>query len=421
MGIGGSGCSAAAAVAYEFGYKVSGCDLTDSIYTSHLEKNNVKIFSGHSPKHLEDISLLVLSPAIENLDKENPELLEAKKRGIEVLTWQEFVGTELLRDKFVISVAGTHGKSTTTALIGLILEKGGLDPTVILGAQVKEWGENFRVGKSNYFVIEADEYNSNFLNYRSNIGVITNIDFDHPEYFKDENSLNKAFADFADNFKKDSVLFRGAGVNLTNNHGKTIDIHKREFELKIPGDFNQLNASIAYQVGSYLSVEEKKILETLRNFAGVKRRFELIGEVGGIKIFDDYAHHPTALRVTLKAAREKFVKNKIWVVFQPHMFTRTYKLFSNFLTVFNEANVEKVIVTDIFPSREKDTGLVHAKDLVEKINYSVGFEKALYLSKEEAKNYLAENLENDDIVVVAGAGDIIELSKSLKTALQEKE
>lgn len=417
MGIGGSGCSGVAAIAQAFSYHVDGCDLAEGSFTDYLSEKNIPVLKGHDPSHLKDVDLLVISPAITSLDTDNLELQKAKERGMPVMTWQEFTGRELQKDKFVIAVAGTHGKSTTTALIGLMMDKAGLDPTVLVGAEVKEWGRNFRLGKSQYFLIEADEYNNNFLNYQANVGVITVIEFDHPEFFADIGQVESAFEKFVSGFKQESVLIKSPSVSLTNPKGKTISFKERSFEMKIPGRFNQLNASIAYETGNYLGIESSILNEIILNFSGVKRRFELVSQVAGIKIYDDYAHHPTAIKQTLMALRQKFPSEQLWVVFQPHMFSRTKALFGDFVKVFKEASVDKIIITDIFPSREKDTGLVHSRDLVQ----AIGQDKAQYLpSIPEAVNYLSERVAALSVVMVMGAGDINNLSLALKERLQNE-
>ena len=201
MGIGGSGASACAAIANSLGYKVSGCDINPTEeFTTELKGTPIQ--KGHSPSHLTGVDILAITPAILSLDPDNPELAEAKKRKIKILTWQQFLGRSLTKDKFVIAICGTHGKSTTTAMIGQILEDAGLDPTVILGANVKRWGGNFRVGQTKYFIVEADEFNDNYLSLTPEISVVTNIDFDHPEYFKNFLSYKRSFQNFLHNTKK---------------------------------------------------------------------------------------------------------------------------------------------------------------------------------------------------------------------------
>lgn len=375
LGIGGSGASGAAAIAKAQGFVVSGCDK---------EQN------GHSPKHLKNIDLLAVTPAVYSLDPQNPELLEAKQKNIPIMTWQKFLGKYLAKDKFVIAVAGTHGKTTTTAMIGKILEDARLDPTVELGAIVPWWKANYRVGKGKYFIVEADEYNDNFLNFKPDIAVVTNIEMDHPEYFKNLAAVKKSFDKFKARSKK---VFDKPNPKLIN------------FSLQVPGKFNISNASLAYQVGVELSIKKEIIQQSLQNYQGISRRFEYIGDYHGAKVYSDFGHHPTEIKVTMQAARQKFPQQKILLIFEPHMFTRTYKLFTDFVKAFREIPIDKIIITDIYQSREKDKGLVTAKQLAE----AVDKKNTVYVSKKELINYLPEN----GIIFFMGAGDIDKLAKQL--------
>ena len=373
LGIAGSGASASAAIAQAQGYEITGCDLD---------------LRGHSPNHLKNIDILAVTPAIFSLDPQNPELLQAKKLGIPVMTWQEFMGKYLTRDKFVIAVAGTHGKTTTTAMIGTLLENAGLDPTVELGAEVSKWKANFRVGKGKFFVCEADEYNDNFLNFKPDIAVVTNIEMDHPEYFKDFQAVKKSFDKFKNQSKK---VIDQPNPKLINS-------------LQIPGDFNILNASLAFQVGIFLQIDPKIIQKSLQNYQGVGRRFELLGEFKGAKVYSDFGHHPTEIKVTMEAAREKFPKQKIWLIYEPHMFTRTKTLFNDFVKVFREIPVDRIIITDIYQSREIDKGLVTSKQLADAAGKQ-------YIAKNQLNDYLEKELKENDVIFFMGAGDIDKMAK----------
>lgn len=399
MGIAGSGMSAVAAIAAFQGYQISGCDLNpDSEYLKDLRKEvKFRFYQGHDTHHLRNVDILTITPAVTSLDPDNPEIAEARKRKIQILTWQEFMGRYLHQGKFVICVAGTHGKSTTTAMIGLILERAGFDPTVEVGAIVPQWRRNFRVGKGKYFVCEADEFNDNFLNYHPDVAVITNIEFDHPEYFKNLASVKKSFNKFVKNLKPGGLLIRDSKL-------------PKDLKLQIPGEFNRQNAALAWRVTSHLGIGSEIIHQTLASFKGIGRRFDLKGEYQGAKIYDDYAHHPTAIKATIEAARQKFPRQKIWLIFQPHMFSRTKALFSDFVKVFQEIKADRVIVTDIFPSREKDTGLVSSQDLVQVI----ARKNVEYLGQIEAvAQFLKKNLKRDEVVINMGAGDIYSLSQIL--------
>ncbi len=410
MGAGGAGCSAAFAIAKSQGFYVNGCDIEPtSPYLDKKLSNLVK--TGHDPKHLIDISVVVYSPAVVSLDNENEEIIEARKKGLEVLSWDRFVANELLKDKFVIAVAGTHGKGTVTAMVGVILEKAGMDPTCLVGAVAADWGKNYRVGKSKYFVIEADEYSEKFLNFVPNIAAITNIEFDHPEYFKDFEHLQETFKKFVDKLPHDSALVTGAGVDLENKNGETIKATEPlKLDLKMPGEFNQYNAAVASAVAEKLNIKREQIFKTLENFKGVERRFEFIGEEKGVLVFDDYAHHPTAITKTLIAAREKFPDKKIRVVYEPHLYTRTKILFDDFVKSFSEAPIDEVIFVNIFAAREKNTVNISSCDLAKAIKGN----KAKYIpSLDKTADYLAKSSVVGDVIFTIGAGYIYKLPRKI--------
>ena len=407
MGVGGAGCSAVFAIAKNLGFQVSGCDNeSDSPYLDSSLKSLTVV--GHSPDHVKGNDLLVYSPAITAFDPTNPELVEARKKVIEIMPWDQFVAESLLKDKFVIAVAGTHGKGTVTSMIGVAMEKAGLDPTCLVGAVVMDWGRNYRVGKSKYFVLEADEYSEKLLRFRPNIGVITNIEFDHPEMFEDLDEIKKLFSKFANCLKEDSSLIVGPKVEVKNPHGKTFQVLEPvSYEIKMLGSFNKLNTAIAVKVLQELQIEEQKITDSLQNFNGVSRRFEFIGEEKGVLVFDDYAHHPTAIKETVHETRIKFPNKKIWVVYQPHLFSRTKALFGEFVKVFKESEADTTILVDIFEARETDNQEISSQDIVK----AIGLETVKYMtSLEEAANFLVTRVSGGDMILTVGAGDIYTLA-----------
>lgn len=416
LGIGGSGASAIAAIAKAQGYQVSGCDKVPfNEFTKVFDQNT--LFEGHSPDHLERVDILAVTPAIYSLDPNNQELLAAKNKGIPVMTWQEFMGKYLEEDKFVIAISGTHGKSTTTAMVGLLLENAGLDPTVELGAVIPQWGTNYRIGKGGYFVSEADEFNDNFLVSYPNISIVTTIEMDHPEYFKDFASYKKSFKKFLSQ-TKDKIIanYSDPGVkdvlasHLTSG-STSLDYSKQliDFPLQVPGKHNILNASAAYQVGLALGIDPEVIKKSLQNFTGIGRRFEYLGEYNGAKVYSDFAHHPTEIKVTLETAREKFPDKEIVVIFQPHMFSRTYALFDDFVKVLKNSPADKTYILDIFPSREVDTRLVTSKQLVEAIDQ----ENVLYVPESEILEKIKTEAGDNKILMFIGAGDNHKLAKEL--------
>ncbi len=423
LGIGGSGTSAAAAIAEAQGFCITGCDLQPYNEFTQSFKNS-QLFTGHNPNHLASqptsgsINLLVVTPAIFSLDPNNHELTAARRQNIPVVTWQQFVGEYLAQDKVVISVCGTHGKTTTTAMIAKILEDAKLDPTVLLGAIIPKWKRNYRIGKGKYFIVEADEFNDNFLSYKPTIIVVTNIEMDHPEYFKDfetyKQSFGKFFSQTADKIianlsdpgiSKVLASHPRGGSSIIDYSNKLIN-----FPLQVPGQHNILNASAAYQVGLYLKIDPEIIKKSLMSYTGAERRFEKMGEFKGIEVYSDFAHHPTEIKVTLETARTKFPNQKITVIFQPHMFSRTHALFDDFVKVLQNAPVDQIFIMDIYASREKDAGLVNSKQLVEAVHQK----RTKYIPTEE--KILAEiysKVKPKEVLFFLGAGDTHNLAKKL--------
>lgn len=419
LGMGGSGASAAAGLAQAQGFEVSGCDLNPfNEFTTQFNKS--QLLKGHSAKHLDQTDILAVTPAIFSLDPKNPELIEASQKNIPILTWQQFLGKYLTKNKFVIAICGTHGKTTTTAMISKILEDAHLDPTVLLGAIYTKWKTNYRTGHSKYLVVEADEFNDNFLSLKPDITIVTNIEMDHPEYFKNFDQVLESFRAFLSQTKKTIVAnLQDPGVaqvlkdimKMPNRPlRKYLDYSRSElnFELQIPGQFNRSNAKAALQVGLLLGIDPEIIKMSLSSFKGVSRRFELIGSYKGNQVFSDFGHHPTEIEKTVMAAREKFPRQKIWLIYQPHMFSRTKFLFDQFVAVFKRIPVEKITIMDIYPSREVDTGIISAKQLVNAINTQhISYSSWEKLSKELRHNNLYQ------VIFCMGAGDIDQKIKEL--------
>lgn len=430
LGIGGSGASAAAAIAETQGFEITGCDLEPHNEFTTIFKPD-QLLTGHNPQHLHlashigsgNVDTLAVTPAIFSLDPNNPELLAAKAKNIPIMTWQQFLGEYLTKDKFVIAVCGTHGKTTTTAMIAKLLEDAGLDPTVELGAVVPKWGTNFRLPSQTshgrgYFALEADEFNDNFLYLKPDIIVVTNIEMDHPEYFKDFEAIKESFKKFLLQ-TKDTIIanLNDPGVYQTLNvHPKGVNTiidyskHLIDFSLQIPGEFNKINASAAYQVGLSLGINPKAIRRSLQNYEGVGRRFEYIGQYRKAKVYSDFGHHPTEIKVTMEAAREKFPNQRILLVYQPHMFSRTKILFDDFVKVFQDLPVDKAFLIDIYPSREIDTGTVTSKQLVEAISKP----SVAYIGNtNQTLEKLKPEISPGDIVFFMSAGDTDRLAKEL--------
>ena len=380
IGVGGSGIYGVSKLAEQMGYEVTGCDLEGS---TAYAKN---IFKGHDASHLKDIDLVIVSPAVFYQNANHPEMIEAKNRGI-VVTWQEFVGKYLSKGKKVIAVAGTHGKSTTTAMIGKILTDEGLDPTVITGANVPEWHGSVRFGSGKYFVIEADEFNNNFLHYHPEIAIVNNIEFDHPDFFKNE-------AEVKESFKKFVGTLIGPKILITEKDSQNL-----KFKLKVLGEHNQKNANMAYLLGRKLGIAEDRIIKSLEGFTGIGRRMELISEKSGIKIFDDYAHHPTAIKTTIEGLRDAYPGSKIWVIDEPHGFARTHALLPKYKGVFKGA--DKVIIGPIFKARDKETFGITPESVakISEHKNAVGL-----ASFNQIKEIVSSEVKSGDIILVMGAG-----------------
>lgn len=436
MGIGGSGMSGVALTAHEMGFEVSGCDLEDQTpYIEKLKKLGIKIYHGHDPNHLNNVDILCVTPAAFFLNPDHPEFVEGK--GKNLMTWQAFLGRILQKDKRVICVAGTHGKSTTTSMLSLLLEAAGLDPSAMVGATLPRWGSNCRVGKSDIFVTESDEFYDNFLNYTPDILILNNIEFDHPDYFKDEKQLFESFKKHLLSLKGEKVLIYNQdspgvtkllkllssgelsalklhGYSLKNMNIKlTSEASEFEFEntlykIKVAGKHNISNALGVIICGRLLGVQTSVIKKSLLLFEGIGRRMELLGTKNGINVFDDYAHHPTAIKVTFEALRQKFPKSKILAIVEPHTFSRTKALLPLYKNVFDDA--DEVIIAPIFRSRDKEDFGISGQSIVEISNHK----KINYLdSYEEIISYSKQNVKNGDVIIVMGAGNSYKLSRDI--------
>jgi len=433
IGIGGIGISALAQYYLAKGHKIKGSDLASSEIIDLLKKSGAEIFIGlHSVKNLlEDKDLVIYSPAVTS---NNPEFQKAKKLNIKTQSYPQALG-DLTKDYFTIAVSGTHGKSTTTAMVSLILIKAGLDPTVIIGTRLKEFGNtNFRAGKSKYLVIEADEWQASFLNYWPKIIVLTNIEKEHLDYYKDLDHILNTYKEYIGHLSKDGVLIMNEDdINISKIKKaqsaklqfktQNYSLRKKESEivrkiLKIPGEHNIYNALAALTVARVLKIPDKISLEALSEYKGVWRRFEIIkGKIANkkITIISDYAHHPTEIKATLEAVRQKFPNQKIWCVFQPHQHQRTFYLFDDFVKVFSSVPINNLIITDIYDvvgrEKKKIKTEVNSKKLIEAINRP----NAVFLPKEKIKNHLKKNLEKGDILIIMGAGDIYKLIEEFST------
>jgi UDP-N-acetylmuramate--alanine ligase len=415
--------------------EISGCDLARSENTARLEKLGARIAQGHDPSHVDAADLLVISSAVRD---DNPEVAAARARGIPVIRRAEMLG-EIMRLKQGIAVAGTHGKTTTTSLTGMVLTEAGFDPTIVVGGQVHILGTNARLGKGDYLVAEADEYDRSFLELTPVVAVITNVEADHLDTYRDLSDILDAFATFANRvpffgsvvvcaddpgarsllprIKKRVVTYGESPEAGLSARAVRLEADETSFEvvdarqgllgaarLKLAGRHNVLNALAAIAVGRELLVPFDQIVRALENFTGVVRRFERKGERGGVLVVDDYAHHPTEIRATLSAARQVYPRRRLVALFQPHLFSRT----RDFCAEFGEAlgGADAAIVMDVYPSREQPIPGVTG-ELIAQAARSAGGRLVMYLpEKQEVVSCLERTLCPGDLLVTLGAGDV---------------
>ena len=412
IGIGGIGTSAIARMFLLEGKKVSGSDMAASEVTKALQDVGVVIWVGDAQHNLpEDCELVIYSIAIPN---DHPELVEAKKRGIPVLSYPEALGV-ISKDKYTIAITGTHGKTTTTAMVAKILIDAGLDPTVIIGSFLFDANgkrTNFVAGKSKYLVVEGCEYCRSFLNLSPSMLVITNIDADHLDYYRDMEDIISAFVELSQKLPKDGYLIVDshapnleAVVKQSSCQNGDFEVLKlpQGFKLQIPGAHNLLNAKAALAVAKVLGVSDEQTFKSLSEFRGTWRRFEYRGKAKNeALVYDDYGHHPTEIEATLTGTRELFPTQKIVVVFQPHLYSRTKQHLKGFVSAFKEAS--SVILLPIYPAREQDPGDISSKMVVDEIQKS-GKDAHLVDTFAEAAKLALDLSGAGDLIITLGAGE----------------
>ena len=417
IGIGGSGISAIAYLALAHGLKVSGSDITESPMTGPLRKEGVDVQIGHKKENLDGLAELVIyTEAIDQ--KTNPEFLEAKKRNIPTLSYFEAIG-EISKKKKTIAIIGTHGKTTTVAMLGQALAKTDIDPTVILGSQVPAFdNRNIRIGHSEWFVIEGCEYRRSFMSLHPFGATLAACEAEHMDYYKDEDDYVNAFIEFVKKIPKDGFLIynqndKNCQKVAENCAGKLIPINKeliRELDLKpnVPGEFNKENAAFAYITAKEIGADKEKIRQELNNFQGAARRLQKIGEQDGVIVISDYAHHPTEITSVLKALKDEYPDKRIICVYQPHQYARTLTIMNDLPDSFD--NVDKLIIPNIYAARdtEETKSKINAEKLVEMISkkhpdvtWGKDFDTTLDIVKKEIKT--------GDLLLIMGAGDVYEV------------
>ena len=444
VGIGGIGMSGIAEVMLNLGYQISGSDLKESELTRRLAASGARISYGHRPENLIEADAVVVSAAIR---KDNPEILAARQQKIPVVSRAEML-SELMRLKYAVAVAGSHGKTTTTSMIATVLSAAGLDPTAVVGGKVNVLGSNAKLGKSDLMVVEADESDGSFLKLHPSIAVVTNIDPEHLDHFGTLDALKAAFAEFCNR-----VPFYGLNVLCLDHPGVQAilpQIEKRfvtygaahtadyrlenvrlsgystrfnafrrdqrlgEFVVPMVGAHNALNALAVIVVAEEMEVPLETVRSALANFAGVQRRFTVRGESGGITVVDDYGHHPAEIRATLAGARNAFGRRLV-VVFQPHRYTRTRDLLQDFASAFNDAEV--VFLTSIYPAGEDPIPGVTSSRLKEAIVAHGHRDVTLAENRSELARAILSRVKPGDIVLTLGAGDITHVGPELLSLL----
>jgi len=447
--------SAIASVLLEQGYCVSGSDLRPSPPMERLAQRGAVLHVGHAAANLGDAQAVIMSSAV---PADNPELVEARRRGIPVFKRGEWLG-RMLHGKRAVAVAGTHGKTTTTAMIALLARDAGLQPTFVLGGELRQLGGNAAAGAGDLFVIEADEYDRTFLGLSPHIAVVTVVEWDHPDCYPSPEAMLDAFRQFVMALPPDGCLV-GCGdepgvreliayqqarssaraityglqagndwqavevrTNRRGGHdfgvaraGQTVEEVAPMISLRVPGLHNIKNSLAALIVADRLGIAPDRAAATLADFEGVDRRFEVKGEAGGVLVIDDYAHHPTEIRATLAAARVRYLGRPIWAVFQPHTYSRTRALLDGFAGAFGDA--EHVILVDIFAAREQQDGSVSSRDILARMAHP----DARYIAAlPEAASYLVAHLSPGAVLMTLGAGDGYQVGEMVLDGLRNRQ
>ncbi len=448
IGIGGIGMGTLASLLLAKGHKVSGSDLKESELTAQLRKNGAQITISHHASNIKKPDYVVYSSAIR---VNNPELIESVSRHIPVLKRAEVLA-QLVNEQVGVTIAGAHGKTTTTSMVSYMMMNAGLEPTTAVGGIINNGGVSYNanLGRGKYFVAEVDESDGTFLYFKPHYSIITNIDFEHVDFYKDWDGILNAYRKFVactspagcliycGEDKRLDNLVREQGIkSIAYGFSPHLDVYAKnittdgfysrfscmtqegvwgDFELTVPGRHNILNALACISLGKSLGINRDVIAKTLKEFSGVKRRFQLKGQVDGVMVVDDYGHHPTEIKATINAAR-LFEGKRLITVFQPHRYSRTKFLLDEFVASLTDTN--ELVLTDIYAASEKISEGVGTAVLFEKLQKVMG-DRVSYLKKEQILDYLNARVQPNDLVLFLGAGDIYHLSDDLIKALQAK-
>lgn len=443
IGIGGISMSSLAHILLTKGRKVSGSDAKSSPLTKELEELGAEIFYGQKKENIkDDVEAVVYTAAISD---DNPELMEAKDRGLPLLSRAQFLGQIMTHYETAIGVSGTHGKTTTTSMISEILMEADTDPTILVGGILNSIGGNYRIGSSKTFITEACEYTNSFLSFAPTLGVILNISADHLDFFKDLDDIRHSFKEYAKlippkgclviNHDIDNLSYITEGLSCKvvtfSTSSKEADCYAQDIKydnmacgefdlifkgnkighiaLNVPGVHNIANALASAAACLCLDLSEDAVICGLQKFAGTERRFQKKGEIGGVTIIDDYAHHPDEIKATLTAAKN-YPHNTLWCVFQPHTYSRTKALLDDFATSLSLS--DKIVLAPIYAARETDTLGISSKDLQKKIQ-ALGKEVYFFPSFDEIESFLLENCSKGDLLITMGAGDVVKIGDHL--------
>jgi UDP-N-acetylmuramate--alanine ligase len=447
IGIGGIMMSAVARYFKAQGKEVLGSNRDNSELLEKLKTEGISVFLNHDEKNITpDVDLVIYTVAIPD---DNPEMQKAKKLNLPIFSVYEILG-KISENKKMIAVSGMHGKSTITSMLGLVAQKANLKPTVFVGTQVKEWQGNFLAGDSDLMISEACEYRDNFFSYHPDILIINNLEPEHLDYFKTFANIQKSFWQLISQIKPGGKIIYNAddenvidllknvnqekfsyalknpnvdllatkiiedetGVQFTTQ-SKFSELNNLSIKLKVSGKFNVLNALGVLLTAKVLQIEISLAVKSLENFTGIWRRFEFLGEKNGVLFYDDYAHHPTEIKATLSAVQSKFKNRKVWLIFQPHLFSRTKEFLNDFAQALSSA--ENLIITDIYAAREKEDASISSQDLVDKINLQKRQNPAIYLDNfDKIEEYLISHVQANNVIITMGAGDVYEIIDLIK-------
>jgi UDP-N-acetylmuramate--alanine ligase len=454
IGIAGSGASGTAMLAAHVGARVDGCDAGGpSVYTEPLAALGVSVAAGHDPAHLEGVDRVAVSAAL-RLQPDLPELVAARDRAIPVVPWQAILG-ELMgeRGRIGVAVAGTHGKSTATALLGHLLVAAGRDPTVEVGALVPAWGASARPGGGEVFVAEADEYDGNFLHLHPAAVLLTTVEMDHPDVFADEEAVFEMFARFLGGMSTDErvggqllvALAEDRGTDAMLEHltdwggrlvryghrtdheaanvvfdheGTSFDLFDLRYRSRLVGAHNVLNAVGALVMARELGIDPEALKSGLEGFSGPSRRLELIADTAGVLVFDDYAHHPTEVRAALAGARQRVGGRRLWAVIEPHTYARTRAMFQDYAEAFRSA--DEVVVADVFAARDPDMTIVSAEELADAIEEVSAVPAIATGDIHETASYVADHVRSGEAVVTLGIGTSHKIAAEIAASLNAR-